>query len=195
MTDFASKQKEYIGWEPDRRAQFLSDLVECAWKYTNKAFSATVVLEDYRAADERYHLHEELGQPYSVCGRNCVGYVKKWADKHGVRKVAFVFESGDQDWADFQRICREQDKIEPVFCSKKEFVPFQAADLIAWKSRHPIRRSLRDDPDFTIDEGQRLLESVHALEKRPYIGGVFDFNSFIRICKEGNIPLRRAAPQ
>ena len=164
MTDFASKRKEYEGWKPERRARFLNDLVECAWKYTNKAFSATVVLEDYHAADKKYCLHETLGQPYSVCGRSWVGHVKKWARKHGIKQVVFVFESGDQDWGDLQRICREEEKIDPGFYSKKDFVPFQAADLIAWKSRHPIRQSLHinDDVDFTIEEGQRLLEAIRV---------------------------------
>lgn len=148
------------------------------------------MLADYHDADRRYCLHEALGQPYSVCGRSCVGYVKKWARKRGTKQVAFVFESGDEDWSDFERVCQEQEKIHPTSYSKKDFVPFQAADLLAWKSRYPVRRVLGDDLEETVEELQRLLGMVGDLKKSPYVGGVFNADSFANICIKGNIPLR-----
>jgi len=190
MTDFASKQEEYKGWDQRRRGDFIGDLLECSWKYTNKAFSATLALADYYDADRRYCLHEALGQPYLVCGRSCVGHVKKWARRHGVKQAAFVFESGDEDWEDFERVCAEQEKIVPTRSSKKDFVPFQAADLIAWKSRYPIRRVLSADLEETVEERERLLGMVGELKNRPYAGGVLDADSLTNICVKGSIPLR-----
>jgi hypothetical protein len=190
MTDFASRQKEYKGWEQERRDRFLGDLVNCARRYTNKAFSATVVIADYHAADKRYCLHEMLGQPYSVCGRSCVGQVKKWAGKHGIKQAAFAFERGDEDWKNLERVCRDQEKIHATCHSKKDFVQFQAADLIAWKSRYPVRRVLSDDLQETVEERERLLGMIGDLKKTPYASGVFDADSFTNICVNGNIPLR-----
>jgi vacuolar-type H+-ATPase subunit I/STV1 len=190
MTDFASKQKEYKGWDQERRVRFLGDLVDCAGKYTNKAFSATVVLADFQEIDRTYCLHEALGQPYSVVGRSCVGYVKKWARKHHVKQVGFAFERGDEDWKDFKRVCQEQEKIEATSYSKKDFVQFQAADLLAWKSRYPVRRVLSDDLEETVEELQRLLSMVGDLKRTPYISGVFNSESFTNICIKGSIPLR-----
>jgi hypothetical protein len=120
-----------------------------------------------------------------------VGHVKEWARKHNVKQVAFVFETGDEDRGDFERICREEDKIEPAFHGKKDFVPLQAADLIAWKSRHPIREALRDDNDFSVEEAERILASIGKLTAKPYKGGAFDMRSFQKICEQGKIPLRK----
>lgn len=190
MTDFASGQKDFKGWEPSRRGRFITELIECARRYTNKAFSATVVLEDYWLVDKQYRMHEFLGKPYSVCGRSCIGHVKTWARKHGIQQVAFMFEAGDEGKGDFQKVCREQEKIEPQFYGKKDFIPFQAADLVAWRSRQPIRQSLGDSEDFTVEEAHKILDSVRALKKIAYTGGVFDYRSFTKICTEGKLPRR-----
>lgn len=119
--------------------------------------------------------------------------VKKWAGKHGVEQAAFAFERGDEDWKDFERVCQDEERIHAASYSKKDFVQFQAADLIAWKSRYPIRRVLSPDLEETMEERQRLLGMISELKRAAYKSVVFDANSFTNICVKGNIPFRRQA--
>jgi len=191
MTDFASCHGEFEGWreKPAIRKQFIANLLDCAKKFTNKRFSASVIIPDYMRADSEYEIHERIGYPYSIVGVSCIGHVMKWARKNRARNLLCVFEDGDLHKGNFQTFCRARFKFEPVFYSKKSFVPFQAADLAAWKTRHPLREA-HGDKDYTAEELEHLLSTTREYLNEPHAGGGFDYEALMKIRSAANIPRR-----
>jgi hypothetical protein len=196
MTDCISGQKEYKGWTKERRGQFLHDLSECAIKYTNKRFSASVIISGFDRADREFTLHEAIGYPYAICGTSCIEHVRKWARNRRIKdeQIIFMFEDGDLRKGDFQRICEKnfgRFGIKPVFKKKRDFIHFQAADLAAWKTRYPLRESEGDKP-YTQEEVDRLLRLTHEYlsGRNRHAGGGFNYDSFMKIINGAKIPRR-----
>jgi len=191
MTDCVSGQGEYQGWASHRRRRFINDLADCARKYTNKRFSASVVIEDYKLIDEEYELHEYVGYPYMLCGISCIAHVRDWARKHGLRQLPlFVFEAGDVRKGNFALACEQQFGIKPEFSRKENVLPLQAADLAAWKTRHPIREAISDRP-YTQPQFETLLHHTREFLREPHAGGGFDRDALMKICEKNPIPRRR----
>jgi len=191
MTDCVSgKSHEYKGWTPERKRQFINDLAECARKYTNKRFSASVIIEDYGRVDAIYQLREYLGDPYTLCGTSCVAHVRTWAINRKLKTPPlFVFEAGDKREGNFVHLCEKQFGITPLFYPKKDLLPLQAADLAAWKTRHPIREAVGDKP-YTQQQFEKLLYHTRTWLKEPHAGGGFDYTSLMKVCKGNPIPRR-----
>ena len=111
MTDCVSFAGEFANWRehPDRRKRLINELLDCARKYTNKRFSATVIMEDYNRVDSEYKLHEYYGYPYSLCATSCIEHVRTWAKNRKIRdRITYVFEDGDERRGNFPKFCRER---------------------------------------------------------------------------------------
>jgi hypothetical protein len=191
MADFVSSHGEFRGWknQSERRRNFLDELIRCIKKYTNKGFGATVVLSDYRRIDKQYRVHERLGSPYALCGWSCIEHVMRWSSRQGVERVVFMFEDGDRNKGDLQRICRERLKVEPLFYGKRDFIPFQAADLAAWKTRNPLSEAIRRD-DLTNEEAERLLTSLADFTRTAHTSKGFEYEGLLQLCEDARIPRR-----
>jgi hypothetical protein len=94
MNKFARNIKPYEEFEgnPKRKAELISALVNCTRRNVNKAFSCTVVLEDWERMNQRYYIAEHYGYPYSICGRTCVAMVLKWSTKNAAGPVEFFLK-------------------------------------------------------------------------------------------------------
>jgi hypothetical protein len=129
MTDCVSFRGEFANWrdKPDVRKRVINDLTECARRFTNKRFSASVVIHDYNRVDAEYQLHEHIGHPYSLCGTSCIEHVRTWARNRSVEAndITFVFEAGDEHKGDFQEICQRRFGIAPLFRLKKDVERFR----------------------------------------------------------------------
>jgi hypothetical protein len=101
MTDFASSKGEFASWkgQSHRRRKFITDLSNCIKRNTNKGFSSSVILSDYRDVNAEFMLAERVGQPFTLCMRACLGGLKLWASKKGAEteKMLVVIERGDDD--------------------------------------------------------------------------------------------------
>jgi hypothetical protein len=139
MTECVSGKGDYKGWAPEKRKQFIADLSDCARKYTNKRFSATVIVGDFNRADAEFQIHEYLGYPYALCGASCIEHVLVWAHNRQVKnKIVYLFEDGDKHTGDLERICEMRFAkygVEPLFKKKKDFIPFQ---LDHWTNDNPV---------------------------------------------------------
>jgi hypothetical protein len=193
MTDCVSYRGEFSSWrnKPDMRKRFIDDLSDCAREFTYKRFSATVVIDDYNRVDKDYYLHENIGYPYALGAISCVEHVRTWAKQNHIdpADISFVFEDGDRHKGDFQDICKVRFGMVPQFHSKKDFLPFQAADLAAWKTRHPIREAVGTKP-YTQPEIDTLLFHTKEYLKEPHAGGGFDYVALMKICAGASIPRR-----
>jgi hypothetical protein len=190
MTDCVSLAGEFKGWLPDRRAKFITELERCAKRYTNKRFSASIVVDDFNRIDAIYKLHEYVGYPYSLCGTSCIDHVRTWAKNRKIKdEVVYIFESGDKRKGNFPKLCQQRFGFEPIFMSKKDSIPLQAADLAAWKTMHPIREAVGTRP-YTKEQAERLLFLTGAFLHKPHAGGGFDYNALMKICNGHPIPKR-----
>lgn len=190
MTDFVSSQGEFRTWKGDshRRRIFISQLVECARKHTNKGIAASVVLDDYDAVNSIYPFRESAGTPFAICARACVGTVVRWALKKGVSmsELLFVIEDGDDDKGDFLERTRK-DKFSVVTMQKSSTPAFQAADLVGWKVRTAVDQTVSaEDPDDILSVVRSLSTISSAVAKN----GVFDRDALTRLCENGKLSRR-----
>jgi hypothetical protein len=191
MTDFVSSQGEFVGWKGDtaRRKKFISDLLLCAKKHTNKTFGGALVLKDYESANRHYQLEEFAGRPYALCAHFCVKMVQKWQEKNAVRHVVYFFEHGDDNPGDLIRLCKA-DGIEPMFLTKQA-IPFQAGDLIAFRTRDGFEKAL--NPDLTFELADKLRASFSQAWKSRHAAFYGDSERIEKMCMERGIPNRPSA--
>jgi hypothetical protein len=190
MTDFAASRQEFKLWKGDkgRRSQFIDELASIIKRNTNKIVVSSVELSGWRSMNKDYALDEVLGGPYELCGISAVGEVLRWAKRKKLRSsVQFIFEHGDPGMGELGKRCRREG-VEPNFKRKSEAVPFQAADLIAWKHRIAMTEAtkLSEGDEAGMDA---ILTSLSAVEVTPTVGGIFSRESLKRLCKE-RIPTR-----
>jgi hypothetical protein len=193
MTDCVSCHGEFEDWRDKGqiRKRFINDLADCARRFTNKRFSATVVIDDYKKVDAEFQLHESLGSPYSLCGSSCVEHVKTWArnQKVDTKNITYLFEGGDAQKGDFCDLCRQRFGFTPNFESKRTQLRFQAADLAAWRTRHPIREAVGTRA-YTEAKFESLLFHTSRFLSEPHAGGGFDEPALLKICAGAPIPRR-----
>jgi hypothetical protein len=58
----------------------------------------------------------------------------KWAQKKR-GTIEFFFEDGATHRSELKRLLKANGDVVPIFLPKERMVQFQAADLLAWKSR------------------------------------------------------------
>jgi hypothetical protein len=193
MTDFVSSQGEFKSWrgQTDRRRRFISDLVKCVKRNTNKGFSSSVFVDDYNRINNDFMLAESIGQPYTLCGYACLGALAKWAINKGERKdrILIAVEDGDEDKGEL--IARaESDGFKVVPLKKAYVTAFQAGDLVGWKCRTVLQEALRLGPQSQEDDRDNILRSLEALEGIVQSNKGFDKASLRALCIAKSIPKR-----
>lgn len=190
MTEFVSKKGEFKDWagQSERSGKFIADLIACTRRNINKAFGGAIVLADYEAINRKYKLREFGGYPYSLCGHYCVELLQKWRRKNGNPSVVVMFENGDLHRGDLMRLC-ESEGVAPLFPSKEEAVPCQAADLFAWRTRDAFEAAL--GPGLTFEKVALLKErfgQVWGNNRHEAFYG--DLPRLERFCIDRQIPKR-----
>jgi hypothetical protein len=96
--------------------------------------AGTVSLKDYNVINSKYLLAEQYGFPYPSAARTCMAGVEEWADQHSVdvKEILFFFENGAKHKGQLEWIAERDTLPIPVFPEKKDLVPLQAGDLLAW---------------------------------------------------------------
>jgi hypothetical protein len=198
-TDFASGGGEYRGWKDDkkRRSRFSKALREILRRNTNKLFCACIELEAWRSVNEEYLLAECLHSPYALCGLYVANEIKKWHRRNKKRTMPkVIFEDGDEGWEGLKKLCNGIG-MEPIRLPKKEAIPCQAGDLIAWKGRIAFTNGIKKLSAFMADPNiqdfYRLLDEDKSLKSilvRPGTPGVFSRPRLIETCKNLRIPKR-----
>jgi uncharacterized protein DUF3800 len=167
MKDFAHSQRAFKAWRGDepRRQRFLKALLGIIRKRTQKKFSISVLLDHYRAMNEKYMLREAIGGPYAIAAQMVITCAELWMRKrHPDDGMLYVFEKGDDDQGELQRIFKKYFSnmpVEPLFVEKSADVgtPLQAADFIAYEHAKAFN-------DFLKSGKTRARES--AVPQMPY---------------------------
>jgi hypothetical protein len=194
MNKFARGIPPYQEWygQPRLKAELFSALVKCTKKHVNKAFSCSVVLRDWERLNQIYCVSESLGFPYPFCGRTCVAQALKWARNKGVAQpeVEFFFERGAKHRGQLEKFLLANDGIGPLFPSKTEMVQFQAADLLAWKSRKVLADVFGIRGNDDLDAYLSVKRSLEEINSIPHAYGIHDYASMEKLCLRAQVPRR-----
>jgi len=135
MNEFAHSRGEYSDWKGDepRRREFLSKLIGIIGRRARRGFGASVYMSDYNAVAEISDLRERCGEPYVLCGVNCVKMVQSWAEHYGMEMPACFFENGAPGKGDLLNRLSDLGLRTIAFAQKPAYLEFQAADLVAYE--------------------------------------------------------------
>lgn len=186
MRDFAHSKREFENWKGDeeRRSRFIQRLIGIIRERLRCSIATAVILEDYRAINQKYMLDEFLGPPYAICGLTCVKNTLRWADQRGyIDPVRYVFEDGAKDKNKFKRIMGRFQLRDPIFGTKDDHLAFQAADFVAWES-------LKNYTQHESQTFRRFRKSFAALYSMPTVWVVFPGVTLEQTCQNMGIPMR-----
>jgi len=174
MTDFVSSKREFAeGWKgaTERRRVFISDLATCIRRNVNKSFRSTLVVRDYKKVNAVFNFGNSPGLPYAFCSLMCAYTLRRWAErKKAEKRLLYYFEDGDKGKGDFERLHQRIYHTSPIFLTKEQSVPLQAADFAAWKLKTAVQEAIK--PDHSFEKGVNLLRSIEVLKAIPKDGGV-----------------------
>jgi hypothetical protein len=200
-TDFASCQGEFNAWRGQtvRRGKFVSALINIIKKNTNKLLSIGVEIDAWNDVNQTYELEESFHSPYALAGYAAVLLASKWAHRKGYKyPVEAFFEDGDEDQRGLKALCKRHHGMEVIFQSKAKVIPFQAADMIAWKQMNAMRNLLRLESEMQANPDVQTFESMlrewDSMRKAAPNSGefmVFGKARLVQNCVENGIPKRR----
>jgi hypothetical protein len=195
-TDFAASGGEYKEWKGDkiRRSGFLRQLIAILEKNTNKLFSVTVDMEGWEAVNAHYCLAEYFFSPYAIAGFGAVAQCLKWAKRKKANHPEFIFEEGDEGWQGLVNVCERELGVTPLRLPKREAIPCQVGDLLAWKSRIVATNVVRKwralgahDLDTEIQDELKALDKVMV---RPGLKSIYSQRALEQNSKLFKIPKR-----
>jgi len=185
MTDFVSSKREFAeGWKgaTARRRAFISSLASCIQRNVNKSFRSTLVVRDYKTVNAVFNSGNNRGLPYALCSIICTYTLRRWAErKKADKRLLYYFEDGDKGKGDFERLHQRIYHTSPLFLTKDQSIPLQAADFAAWKLKTAVQEAIKSD--HTSEKGVNLLRSVEVLKKIPKDGGVISEPLLLKWCE------------
>src|SRR5260370_11697883 len=170
-TDFAASEGEYKDWKGDslRRSAFLRRLMVIIKGNVNKLFMVTVEMPAWKEVNKEYLLAETVHSPYALAGFTVAAQARKWAMRKRLTPLSFkvFFEDGDEGWGGLKQLCQTYCNFEPIRIPKKEGVPFQIGDLLAWKTRITATNAMKIMARFkrgdNLDELAKELKSLDRI--------------------------------
>lgn len=146
--DCENLRGEFEGWSPDERDRFVSRLLPVIARHK----LAGVVIGIYVPAfEEAMALVPEVrslfGSPYDGCFQWCVQRIVHFHNRAGSRqRLAFLHEINDfqgeckRTFAEIVRDCTNTSRgMSLAFGRKEDFVPLQAADILAYEGNKRMR--------------------------------------------------------
>jgi hypothetical protein len=176
MTDFMART------DNQARNAFRHDAIDLLNKYTVKPFVISVMLRALERMHNEYIAPEdEAREPYVWCGIRACSFLYEWWGKHiaqpgrGADQLEVFFEAGDMDHGKLADAAIARYKRPIIFRPNKgkAFVPFQAADLLAWEfhswaARHSNGNFFRRRSEEVVyPASQRRLQELALEHMRP----------------------------
>lgn len=202
MTEFMACTKSFDGWRDriDDRARLLTTLISIIKRNVYKAFSETILLDDWRAVNEIYRLDDSHCRPYALAAFYVMDRtIRWWGRKHPNDSMTeFVFEDGDKNKGDFiwmmdQIMRRDRPAfagVVPVF-KPKGLAPLQAADLAGWTMRRATQVWLTKEQERSIP--RVVLDALAGFGKVPHLAGYLNRDNIIKFCRDHDVPKRGEA--
>jgi hypothetical protein len=160
MREAESLRDQFEGWSPEERNAKVESMAAVISKHDLWEASVAIPAQDYHDILEPF-LPGTFSDPYLICF-DCI--IAAFAFRHRDSKIDFVFDNDQKNEREARRLYPQIARIIKIpgeigkidFEDDKEFVPLQAADLIAWQVRRslcssgeamrPIIKKMHSDP-------------------------------------------------
>ena len=148
-TDCQNLTGEFAGWSASERDSFVSNLLPVIADHKLAAWVVGINLNDFRDVTKTHPwIRDNLKTPYAACFQWTMQSILEWLIAQGdSRRLAFVHEVNDikGEMADcFEWFSSHHEnknrKMTLVFGGKDDYVPLQAADVLAYEGNKRIRR-------------------------------------------------------
>ena len=195
MTDFASSREGWESWEGEsqKRAQLISDLLNCIKKNTNKGFALSIGQQDYDTANREFALAEELGSRYALASIAILGRLRKWADRKNIKfrkQLSIIFEDGDAGWGQLLKVARNEG-FNASQESKAGIRAFDACDLVAWITRRSIHDLYVKELHLQgPTERKQIVQSFSRVKPTLQDMGRLSLAGMRNICRDLKVPKR-----
>jgi Protein of unknown function (DUF3800) len=141
---------EFEGWDKDRRDAWVAQLLPVIPRHNIMGVAVGIQMDAFRREmASRSDLQDLFGTPYTACFQWAVQSVMAKASMLDPEmRVSFVHEGNDyKDEAfeafDFVRERYGNRAFSLAFAGKTEYVPLQAADILAYEANHMLRDPVR----------------------------------------------------
>jgi hypothetical protein len=161
MTDFMAGVGQFSDWSDAKRIRCMERVTGIILRRTNLRLAVTVDLEAY----QQILANHPVG-PYGFCIFEWMKAAERFLDLHNISdRIAYFFESGSGfgrqifdtlTWIKKRRALRERYRLGSfTFADKREQLPLQASDVLAWGARLHAMTTISGDP--VMSEPIRLL--------------------------------------
>jgi len=165
MTDFMAGHGQFRGWSRTKHDECIKHYSSIIAPRTHFRVSVGFDLAVYEREMRGFH---EIGA-YGFCVFEWMHEAERYMDRFGIPgPIAYVFESGSgfggqifetMVWVKRRRLLRTRYRLGTfTFADKREVLPLQASDILAWESRAHHARLLRS-PKSPIRHSLRALTS------------------------------------
>jgi Protein of unknown function (DUF3800) len=190
MREFAHStgQFRHLKGKEDKRIELFRRVTEIISSHANYWIGACLPMDVYSRVDADFKLHEAF-HPYPFCAMACVQLIQVWLDTHDLfnTAVTFVFESGDEHHGQLDAVVRKHVETVPLFKTKQESAPLQAADILAYEL-------LKVHRQFFLNPGklfERFRTSFTLFRNIPNYWGPVQEEQLRVLCRLMEIPRRR----
>jgi len=191
MTDFESAptsrdpSNEYRHLSQHEREIFHNRLINHIHTRAEYHFATMVPIRDYREVNDIYYFEEWLGKPYSFAAVGVVQKLQAWKNRYASNDpLVTFFEDGTKHKGDLMQVFKNFKFDDPIFRKKKDVVPLQAADMLAWECFHAFNTGdVR--PQFN-----KLLDATPGRNGH----GIFSTDRLIQATQETTPPVPRRDP-
>jgi hypothetical protein len=150
--DAHNRTEEFDGWDRPERNDYCAQLLPVIARHKILGVAVGIHMKAFDAAMQPHpELRAMFGTPYTACFQWTVETFLQMMDEKGsTQRVAFFHESNDYEaeanaafaYVEQQRRITKR-PISLTFGGKGDFVPLQAADVLAYEANHTLRDPLK----------------------------------------------------
>jgi uncharacterized protein DUF3800 len=156
MTDFENRRKQFKNMLDSDRRRLLERLIAFIKIRQRIGFAVTFDLAVYNEMIQEF-ADLPLKQPYAFCALTLMGRIRAWLRKHSYDEyVAYVYESGAKHagqvhsaynyWMRQGELARIMRIGSMVFGDKRDVLPLQAADILAYETWKEVSNTIAGRP-------------------------------------------------
>jgi len=175
MNDYAQRHGAFEGWSDAKQLALAKKIFGLIPEHTSYGASVAMVHADFNEMRDSYpHIKEALGTPYTCCFQWLITLViRKLPMPFKDWRVSCIHEDNDYkdeaihawDWAKSE-IDLASRLGTLTFAPKKDFVPLQAADVLAWETQKRLADPGRAERKSFTTLLQRQNVTIQGLNKQ-----------------------------
>jgi uncharacterized protein DUF3800 len=156
MNKWSNKIGRYGQMKESDRQELIRKLLDCILATVEVGFFGSFHMQSYKELIEEGY-KDSLGNPYSLCAMICIKSLMQWRESKNLREpIAYILEAGAKGSLEFHaafNIARKHPQFGGGFThgplalwDKKEILPLQAADIIAYECWKDVNNTVAGFP-------------------------------------------------